>query len=173
MPYNLLFNKYYIDELYNLIVTRPMFWVSQNVLNRAIDSYVIDGAAKGAGLAVQTGRPSVTPRRNRQRPALRIHLPAGRVGRRSLLPIPGDGPMSGGLLTALIFLPLIGALFILMQSEERAIWNSAFIFSLLPLALSFYVLWQFDPQLADYQFARAVRLDSIIRHFIPHWYRRH
>jgi NADH-quinone oxidoreductase subunit M len=61
--------------------------------------------------------------------------------------------MSGGLLTALIFLPLIGALFILMQSEERAIWNSAFIFSLLPLALSFYVLWQFNPQLADYQFA--------------------
>jgi NADH-quinone oxidoreductase subunit M len=61
--------------------------------------------------------------------------------------------MNGGLLTALIFLPLIGAAFILMQSEERAIWNSAFIFSLLPLALSFYVLWQFNPRLADYQFA--------------------
>jgi NADH-quinone oxidoreductase subunit M len=60
--------------------------------------------------------------------------------------------MSGGLLTALIFLPLIGALFILMQSEERAIWNSAFIFSLLPLALSFYVLYEFSPQSADYQF---------------------
>ena len=47
--------------------------------------------------------------------------------------------MNGGLLTALIFLPLIGALFILMQSEERAIWNSAFIFSLLPLAISFSI----------------------------------
>src|SRR5271155_5536160 len=98
-------------------------------------------------------RAGVASRRNRQRPGLRIRLPAGRVGRRGLLPVPGDGPMSGGLLTALIFLPLIGALFILMQSEERAIWNSAFIFSLLPLALSFYVLWQFNPQLADYQFA--------------------
>jgi NADH-quinone oxidoreductase subunit M len=61
--------------------------------------------------------------------------------------------MNGGVLTALIFLPLIGALFILMQSEERAIWNSAFIFSLLPLALSFYVLYEFNPQMADYQFA--------------------
>ena len=60
--------------------------------------------------------------------------------------------MNGGVLTALIFLPLIGALFILMQSEERAIWNSAFIFSLLPLALSFYVLFEFNPQSADYQF---------------------
>jgi NADH-quinone oxidoreductase subunit M len=61
--------------------------------------------------------------------------------------------MNGGMLTALIFLPLVGAFFILMQSEERAIWNSAFIFSLLPLALSFYVLFEFNPQMADYQFA--------------------
>ncbi len=60
--------------------------------------------------------------------------------------------MGGGLLTALIFLPLLGALFILMQSEERAIWNSAFIFSLIPLALSFYLLIAFDPHRADYQF---------------------
>jgi NADH-quinone oxidoreductase subunit L len=53
--YDLLLNKYYIDEVYNLIVTRPLFWVSNNVLNRAIDTYMIDGAAEGAGLAVQTG----------------------------------------------------------------------------------------------------------------------
>jgi NADH-quinone oxidoreductase subunit L len=53
-PYELLFNKYYIDELYNLVVTRPLFWISNNVLNRAIDTFVIDGAAEGAGLAVQT-----------------------------------------------------------------------------------------------------------------------
>ncbi len=53
-PYDLLLNKYYIDQLYNFIVTRPLFWVSNNVLNRAIDSFAIDGAADGAGLAVQT-----------------------------------------------------------------------------------------------------------------------
>ncbi|MGC1398363.1 NADH-quinone oxidoreductase subunit L [Candidatus Binatus sp.] len=53
-PYDLLLNKYYIDELYNFIVTRPLFWVSANVFNRAIDGFVIDGAADGAGLAVQT-----------------------------------------------------------------------------------------------------------------------
>ena len=52
--YDLLLNKYYIDELYNLIVTRPLFWISDNVLNRAIDSYAIDGAVEGAGLAVET-----------------------------------------------------------------------------------------------------------------------
>ncbi len=53
-PYNLLLNKYYVDQLYNFFVTRPLFWVSNNVLNRAIDSFAIDGAADGAGLAVQT-----------------------------------------------------------------------------------------------------------------------
>jgi NADH-quinone oxidoreductase subunit L len=52
--YDLLLNKYYIDQLYNFIVTRPLFWVSNNVLNRAIDNFVIDGVADGAGLAVQT-----------------------------------------------------------------------------------------------------------------------
>jgi len=53
-PYNLLLNKYYVDQIYNFFVTRPLFWVSNNVLNRAIDSFAIDGAADGAGLAVQT-----------------------------------------------------------------------------------------------------------------------
>jgi NADH-quinone oxidoreductase subunit L len=53
-PYNLLLNKYYVDQLYNFFVTRPLFWISNNVLNRAIDSFAIDGAADGAGLAVQT-----------------------------------------------------------------------------------------------------------------------
>ncbi len=52
--FNLLLNKYYIDELYNIVVTRPLFWVSNIVLNRAIDTFVIDGAANGAGLTVQT-----------------------------------------------------------------------------------------------------------------------
>jgi NADH-quinone oxidoreductase subunit M len=60
--------------------------------------------------------------------------------------------MGPGLLTALIFLPLLGALFVLMQSDERAIWNSAFIFSLIPLALSVFLFLAFDSRRADYQF---------------------
>jgi len=52
--YDLLLNKYYIDEIYNFIVTRPLFWVSSNVFRDGIDGFVIDGTAEGAGLAVQT-----------------------------------------------------------------------------------------------------------------------
>jgi NADH-quinone oxidoreductase subunit M len=56
------------------------------------------------------------------------------------------------MLTAIIFLPLLGALLIMMMSDERAVWNSAFVFSLVPLALSFYMLWQFQAGEAGYQF---------------------
>src|SRR5271154_7521850 len=61
--------------------------------------------------------------------------------------------MDGFLLTALIFVPLLGAIGVLMQSDEEVIWRSAFIFSLLPLALSFYLFAAFDPHQSGYQFA--------------------
>src|SRR5216683_3319662 len=51
--YNLLLNKFYIDELYDFVVTRPLFWASQNILNRGVDTYAIDGAATGAALTVE------------------------------------------------------------------------------------------------------------------------
>jgi NADH-quinone oxidoreductase subunit M len=60
--------------------------------------------------------------------------------------------MGGVALTILIFVPLLGAAAVLMQSEDRAIWLSAFIFSLIPLAISFYLFAAFDPKQAGYQF---------------------
>ncbi len=60
--------------------------------------------------------------------------------------------MGSAILTALVFFPLLGAMLVLAQSEERAIWNSAFIFSLGPLALSFYLFAEYDPSRAGYQF---------------------
>jgi NADH-quinone oxidoreductase subunit M len=55
-------------------------------------------------------------------------------------------------LTAMVFLPLLGAAFVTLQSDERAAWRSAFIFSLIPLAISFYLFAAFDPHQASYQF---------------------
>jgi NADH-quinone oxidoreductase subunit M len=55
-------------------------------------------------------------------------------------------------LTILIFVPLLGAAAVLLQSDERAIWSSAFVFSLIPLALSFYLFAAFDPHQSGYQF---------------------
>lgn len=55
-------------------------------------------------------------------------------------------------LTALVFTPLLGALFVLAQPEARAAWRAAFVFSLLPLAISLYLFAAFDPAQAGYQF---------------------
>ena len=53
--YDLLLEKYRIDELYNLVITRPLFFISDQILNRGLDQMVIDGAANGAGHAVEGG----------------------------------------------------------------------------------------------------------------------
>ncbi len=60
--------------------------------------------------------------------------------------------MGGYWLTAVIFTPLLGALFVLAQPEERATWRAGFIFSLIPLAISIYLFAAFDSARADYQF---------------------
>jgi len=83
--------------------------------------------------------------------------------------------MGGYLLTGLVFLPLFGALFVLMVSPgapadprsaspahahpashgddaSRPVWLAAFIFSLAPLALSLYLLAAFSPAQSGYQF---------------------
>ena len=60
--------------------------------------------------------------------------------------------MGGFWLTALTFVPLLGAFGVLMQSDEESIWRSAFVFSLIPLAISLYLFAVFDPHQASYQF---------------------
>ncbi|HEV7986842.1 MAG TPA: NADH-quinone oxidoreductase subunit M [Candidatus Binataceae bacterium] len=60
--------------------------------------------------------------------------------------------MGGSWLTAVVFTPLLGALFVLAQPEARATWRAGFIFSLIPLAISIYLFAAFDPAQAGYQF---------------------
>jgi NADH-quinone oxidoreductase subunit L len=50
-----LLNKYYVDQLYNFIVTRPLFWIATIALARIVDSFAIEGMVNGAGLTVETG----------------------------------------------------------------------------------------------------------------------
>ncbi|MGH7813804.1 MAG: complex I subunit 4 family protein [Candidatus Binataceae bacterium] len=60
--------------------------------------------------------------------------------------------MNGAILSCLIFAPLLGAGCLLLISGKRAIWNSAFAFSLVPLAISFWLFARFNPQNGGYQF---------------------
>ena len=53
--YNLLLNKYYVDEVYDAAVVEPIRIVSQEGLWRGIDVNVIDGAVNGAASIVDGG----------------------------------------------------------------------------------------------------------------------
>ena len=53
--YQLLLEKYYIDEIYDALVSRPLFFIAQYVLFRGIDHYTIDGLVDGTGLTMEAG----------------------------------------------------------------------------------------------------------------------
>ncbi len=46
--YTLLLNKYYVDEIYNAIIIQPMMWLSENILWRFFDIWIVDGTVNGS-----------------------------------------------------------------------------------------------------------------------------
>ncbi len=51
--YVLLWNKYFVDEIYLALIIRPLLWVSRNVLWKVIDAGAIDGAVNGTASAAR------------------------------------------------------------------------------------------------------------------------
>ncbi|MEX2270484.1 MAG: NADH-quinone oxidoreductase subunit L [Vicinamibacterales bacterium] len=51
--HTLLLNKYYVDELYDAVIVRPVHAVSSAVLWKGVDVRLIDGAVNGTGLLVR------------------------------------------------------------------------------------------------------------------------
>jgi NADH-quinone oxidoreductase subunit L len=51
----ILNRKYYVDELYDALITRPMVWLSRVVLWKGIDQGVVDGAAVNGTARVSRG----------------------------------------------------------------------------------------------------------------------
>jgi NADH-quinone oxidoreductase subunit L len=53
--YQLLCNKYYVDELYDAAIVQPIKLFSTGGLWKGMDAGIVDGAVNGVGLAVQAG----------------------------------------------------------------------------------------------------------------------
>ena len=54
--YKLFAGKYFIDELYQAAIVRPLVWISDKVLWRAVDERAIDGTVNGvAFVSRETG----------------------------------------------------------------------------------------------------------------------
>jgi len=45
--YLVLFNKYYVDELYNIIIVKPTMWIARRVLVGFTDAKIIEGIVNG------------------------------------------------------------------------------------------------------------------------------
>jgi NADH-quinone oxidoreductase subunit L len=45
--HKLLYNKYYVDELYAAVIVRPLMWLSTKVFWKVVDAGMIDGAVNG------------------------------------------------------------------------------------------------------------------------------
>jgi NADH-quinone oxidoreductase subunit L len=52
-PYVVLYNKYYIDEIYNALFVVPLLFISKNILWRVVDEGMIDGVVNGAATAAR------------------------------------------------------------------------------------------------------------------------
>ena len=46
-------NKYYVDEIYDALVVRPIYWLSNIVLWRVVDERGIDGSVNGLAHAAR------------------------------------------------------------------------------------------------------------------------
>ena len=57
--YELLLNKYYIDQIYDALVSRPLFFIAEYVLFKGVDHYAIDGLVNGTGFTVEAGGDAV------------------------------------------------------------------------------------------------------------------
>jgi NADH-quinone oxidoreductase subunit L len=50
--YRILFNKYYVDELYSFVIVRPSLWIASNVLVGVTDARVIEAVVNGVPGAI-------------------------------------------------------------------------------------------------------------------------
>ena len=50
--YQLLYNKYYLDELYERVIIHPLYWLSENILWKIVDIEIIDGIVNGVATTV-------------------------------------------------------------------------------------------------------------------------
>jgi len=53
--HKVLVNKYYVDELYDTVIVRPIHAMSSAVLWKGVDARVIDGAVNGTGAVIRAG----------------------------------------------------------------------------------------------------------------------
>ena len=132
--YTLVYNKYFVDEVYNAVVVQPLVAISRTVLWRGVDAGLIDGTVNGVGTRSR-GIGSIL--RLLQSGNIRTYAAWVVLGSIVVLHrdrICGRQPMT--LLDLVIFLPLAAFLLILFLPKDTRGGNPARSAWLLPLPSS-------------------------------------
>jgi NADH:ubiquinone oxidoreductase subunit 5 (subunit L)/multisubunit Na+/H+ antiporter MnhA subunit len=90
-PYVLLYNKYYVDEIYNALFVAPLLFISKYILWHVIDEGIIDGVVNGTASAARGSGGKLRAAAIGQRSQLRLVGGAGRGGLRGASARPAEG----------------------------------------------------------------------------------
>ena len=62
--YKISLNKWYVDEIYNLLLIRPTYTFTKHFLWRLFDLNVVDGIVNSSGTAARTAANAIRPLQN-------------------------------------------------------------------------------------------------------------
>ncbi len=147
--YRFLLNKWYFDELYDFLFVRPVFWLGRAFWKYG-DGWLIDGfgpdgvSARVVDITRRVGAPA-----NRLSLPLRVHHADRSRCRRDLVHVLEWSLMSWPVLSVTIFLPIVGALFLMtLRGDDEAVQRNArwiaLWTTLITFAVSLVMVWRFD-----------------------------
>jgi len=153
-PYQLIYNKYFVDEIYSAGVVRPLVGGSRLVLWKGVDAGLIDGIVNGVGARCRDVGSVSAAAAIGQHPFVR-HLDFVRFGGAAAGPGVLWRAAAMNLLTLVLFLPLAAFLVALAiprsaSAQGSRVW--ALASSLGIFAASLGLLVWFDRNLASEQF---------------------
>ena len=156
--YEFLLNKWYFDELYDFIFVRPAFWLGR-LFWKGGDGAIIDRLGPD-GVAARVI--DVTGRVVKLQSGYIYHyafaMLVGACRRHDMVRGRGNPLMFGfGILSCIVFLPLVGAGFILaLRGDDEATLQNARCAALgttsIVFLLSLYAYAKFDPSSSAFQF---------------------
>ncbi len=137
MLYRFLLNKWYSDEIYDVLLVRPALWLGRMLWKKGDEGTIDRFGPDGAAAAVVAGT-RITARI--QTGYLYTYALGDALGRRRRHHL-GDGAVMAGfpILSAILALPLLGALACLLTGANGARWI-ALLTTLATLALCL-MLW--------------------------------
>jgi NADH-quinone oxidoreductase subunit L len=96
--HKVLYNKYYVDELYQAAVVGPLMWVSRNILWKVVDVGVIDGAVNGVAHGAEAAGSTVRHAQSGNTRSYAVWVVIGAILVFGIVFWPVVGPLFSGIL---------------------------------------------------------------------------